>query len=104
MKSDFLPMSVLWAWRKGADQEMCSGDGCVAPEHWRSRRAMYRWQGAKCTGGRVHLTFAPIWNRQVKSIDEALEKKNLANAASRNYRLKWSENYYKWNIQRQLDY
>lgn len=40
----------------------------------------------------------------MKSIEEALEKKNLANASSLNYRLKWSENYYKWNIQRQLDY
>lgn len=27
--------------------------------------------------------------RQVKSIEEVLEKQNLANAASLNYRLKW---------------
>lgn len=41
--------------------------------------------------------------RQVKTIEEVLEKQNLANAASLNYRLKWSENYDKWNMQRQLN-
>lgn len=42
--------------------------------------------------------------RQVKSIEEVIEKQNLANAASLNYRLRWSENYDKWNMQRQLNY
>lgn len=39
----------------------------------------------------------------MKTIEEVLEKQNLANAASLNYRLKWSENYDKWNMQRQLN-
>lgn len=42
--------------------------------------------------------------RQVKNMEEVLGKQNLANAASLNYRLKWSENYDKWNMQRQLNY
>lgn len=57
----------------------------------------------QCAGGRAQLRFAPKWNKQVKNIEEVLEKKNLANA-SLNSRLKWFENYYKWNIERQLDY
>lgn len=32
MKSDFLLMSVLLSWQKGADQKIYAGDGCVTPE------------------------------------------------------------------------
>lgn len=32
MISDFLLMSALLAWQKGADQKIYAGDSCVTPE------------------------------------------------------------------------